>query len=232
MIKRLFEKYSLSIVFGFMGFVFGSVGVGFVIGGMSNQQQIETTQSIPLFTAAQLAEVVSGTPVSVEGRISERNESAFEGLVIYTEHQYRGTECDSDGDCREVWLETERVTPALWLDVAGDRVRLNNTDYALYYYPEIWQTTPELVEYETREYRGFRRGALVYVSGRVKTNDGVTIEAEFVSGGSRDDYVAARRAEVFFLLLFGLIFGGIGIAFLTTAFVTAVKKGSKTSRKS
>jgi hypothetical protein len=144
-------------------------------------------------------------------------------MVAYTEHQYHGVRCDDDdGDCEEVWAETERVTPALWLDLPDGRVRVGNTDYELFNPPEVWQTTPALIEYNTLEYRGFRMGNPVYVIGGVNTTDGISLNAQFVYGGSRQDYLLAQSQEVMVFLWMGGIFGGLGLIFLVVAIVTAM----------
>jgi hypothetical protein len=228
--SRWFEKHLISLVFGFIGVIFSLIGGGFLWGCFHTQQEIKTSEQIPLYTAAQLTDVSSNTRVAIEGRISEQNLSHFKGLVAYTARQYQGIECDDeddendDGDreCDEVWQEVERITPVLWLDLPDGRIRLENTDYELLDAPEVWQTTPRLIEYETLEYQGFRMGNPVFAIGKARTNDGVSLNADFLYGGDRQDYLASQTEEAKILLLMGIIFGGFGILFLSAAIVTAV----------
>ena len=227
---RWFEKHLISLIFGFIGAIFALIGGGFLWGHSHTQQEIKTSEQIPLYTVAQLADVPSSTRVAIEGRISEQNLSHFEGLVAYTARQYQGIECDDeddendDGDheCDEVWQEVERITPGLWLVLPDGRIRLENTDYELLGAPEVWQTTPQLIEYETLEYRGFRMGNPVFVIGEARTNDGVSLNADFLYGGSRQDYLLSQSNEATLFLWMGGIFAGIGILFLTVAIVAAV----------
>jgi hypothetical protein len=219
-----FERHLISLVFGFIGLAFTLLGGGFLWGYIQAQQKIEIVEQLPLYTTAQLTGLPADTLVAVEGRISEQNPLLFEGMVAYTQHQYQGVHCDDeDGDCEEVWAETERATPALWLDLPDGRVRVGNTDYELFNPPEVWQTTPALIEYNTLEYRGFRMGNPVYVIGEVNPTDGVSLNAQFVYGGSRQDYLLAQSQEVMIFLWMGGIFAGLGLIFLAVAIVIAVR---------
>jgi len=87
----------------------------------------------------------------------------------------------------------------------------------------MWQTTDDLIELETLEYRGFRMGSPVFTIGKVNRNDGVTVNIDFLYGGSRKDYLAHQTSEVIFFLLMGAVFGGIGIALIIGAIVAAVR---------
>ena len=222
--NRWFEKYSVSLILCFIGTIFALAGASFLRGSFNNQQKANLAKQTALVTAAQLADIPANTVVAIEGRISERNTS-HNGLVVYTILQYRGYECDDEdsSDCEEVWLQTERVTPALWLDAPDGRVKIGNNDYWAFNEPEIWQTTDELIKMETLEYRGFRRGSPVFTIGKVNTNDGVTLNIDFLFGGSREDYLAQQTSEVIFFLLMGAVFGGIGIALIIGAIVAAAR---------
>jgi hypothetical protein len=221
--SRWFEKHLVSLVFGFIGAVFVLLGGGFLWGYFYTQRETKTAEQIPLYTVAQLGRVPSDTLVAVEGRISERNTSQAEGLVVYTQHQYQGIHCDADDDCEEVWSEIERVTPALWLDLSDGRLRVGNTDYELLNPPEVWQTMPNLIEYSTLEYQGFRMGSPVYIIGELNTNDGISLNANFLYGGNRQDYLLGQSEQAVLFLWMGGIFAGLGLIFLTVTVVTAVR---------
>jgi hypothetical protein len=224
---RWFERHLVSLVFGFIGAVFVLLGGGFLWGYRYTQQETAIAEQIPLYTVAQLSQVSSGSLVAVEGRISERNTSYVEGLIAYTQHQYQGVHCDDDDDddddCEDVWREVERVTPALWLDLSDGRLRVGNTDYELLTPPEVWQTTPNLIEYSTLEYQGFRMGNPVYVIGELNTNDGVSLNANFLYGGNRQDYLSDQSEQAVLFLWMGVIFAGLGLIFLAVAVVMAVR---------
>ena len=219
-----FEKYLVSMVSGFIGIIFTLVGAGFLWGHSNTQNEIRLVEQIPLVTATRLMDMSSDTSVAIEGRVSERNTS-HNGLVVYTIFQYRGYECDDEdsNDCEEVWLQTERVTPALWLDLPDGRVRIGNNDYWAFHEPKKWQTTENLIEMETLEYRGFPIGSPVFVLGKVSKTDGVVLNADILFGGSRQDYLDSQTEEANVLLLMGVVFGGFGLLFITIAIGTAIR---------
>jgi hypothetical protein len=100
---------------------------------------------------------------------------------------------------------------------------VGNTDYKLLNPPEVWQTTPNLIEYSTVEYQGFRRGNPVYVIGELNTNDGMSLNANFLYGGHRQDYLLDQSEQAVIFLWMGGIFAGLGLIFLAVAVVTAVR---------
>jgi len=220
---RWFEKHLVSVVSCFIGIIFTLVGAGFLWGHSNTQNEIRLVEQIPLVTATRLTDMSSDTSVAIEGRVSERNTS-HNGLVIYTIFQYRGYECDDEdsNDCEEVWLQTERVTPALWLDLTDGRVRIGNNDYWAFHEPKKWQTTENLIEMETLEYRGFPIGSPVFVLGKVSKTDGVVLNADILSGGNRQDYLDSRVEEANTLLLMSIVFGGFGLLFIAIAIGTAI----------
>lgn len=223
--RHLFEKFFTTLVLGVIGLIFILFGAGFMRGYLNTQQETKLAEQIPLVMASQLMDLSSDTPVALEGRISERNTS-HNGVVVYTIFQYRGYECDEEdsNDCEEVWLQTERVTPAIWLDLPDGRVRVGNNDYWAYHEPRIWRSTgDDLVAFDTLEYRGFPMGSPVYAIGKVNTKDGVTVNIDFLYGGNREDYLLSQAADATLFLWMGVIFGGIGLALIIGTIVVAVK---------
>lgn len=215
---RWFHQHLGPLIFGVVGVVFLIVGVGLSWGSYATGQQAKAVASLPLVNAEQLSQLAAGQQVGVEGRISERNTAAYEGLVIYTARRFRGIECDRNSNdntrsnCKQVWDEVERVAPAIWLDVPGGRLRLANANYALYHPPEQWQNTPFPIEGRTLEYSGFRVGSPVFVSGTIDPA-GDALRADFLSGGDRAAYLAGEQQSAGILLIIGLIFGGLGLLF-------------------
>jgi hypothetical protein len=226
--RHWFEKHVVSLIFGFIGAIFALVGIGFLWGYLYTQQNIKSAQEIPLYSATRLADANADTIIAVEGRIGEQNPSYVEGLVAYTASQYQGIECDDESDdgdreCHEVWQETERKTPTLWLDLPDGRVRIDNTDYELINQPQSWQTTGNLIAYKTLEYQGFRRGNPVFVLGKVNKTDGIVLNADFISGGNRQDYLNSQVEEANVLLVLGVVFGGFGLLFILVAIGMAIR---------
>lgn len=220
------EKTILYGIFGFMGAIFTLIGAVFI--GISYNASAEAARvgAMTPLSVQQLANTPAGSEVIIEGRISERNTGLRDGLVALIERQYRGIECDDNDNrdsCHQVWTETQRATPALWLDITGGRLQISNSDYQLNNPPESWTTTPVLIEDETLEISGFRMGNPVFAAGQISAGDGVTLHADFIYGGTQADYVASQQSNVFGFFLFGAIFGGIGLVFVGVAIVLTKK---------
>jgi hypothetical protein len=223
--NKWFQKNLINLIFGFIGLAFALIGAGFVWGGIHTHRENRSVEELPLYAPAEFAAAPAGTQVSLEGRLSERNTGYIDGLVAYTARQFQGIECEEDSEgeetCHEVWRLIEQETPALWLDVAGEQVRIGNSDYQLRNEPEIWQTTATPIVQKTVEYRGFRRGNPVFTIGTLTKNDGVVISADFIYGGNREAYLDNQTNEANTLLVLGAVFGGFGLVFLMVAIVLA-----------
>ena len=216
------EKFLFCGIFGLMGVLFAGIGAAFFWGGITASAEADRVAALTPVPFEQLADLPPNTEIIIEGRISERNTGLIDGLVTFTEHEYQGVDCDDDGSCDQVWTETQRATPALWLDMPGGRLRLSNTDYQLYNPPISWQTTPELIEGRTLEYAGFRMGNPAFAAGNLSTDDGITLNAEFLFGGSRAEYIDYQEEDAFGLFMFGAIFGGVGLLLLAVGIILAV----------
>jgi len=213
--KRWLLQHMGPLIFGGVGLVFMAVGSGLLWGSGAAARQADEVAGWPLVTAAQWPQLAAGQTVAIEGRISERNPVAAEGLVAFVARQYLGVKCSNDNsnDCRPAWAEVQRVTPALWLDAPGGRVQLANTDYTLANPPEVRQTTPQLVAGQTVEYRGFRPGSPVFTGGVINQADGVTLRATFLAGGDRAAYLATQHGAADTLLTIGIVLAAFGLAF-------------------
>jgi hypothetical protein len=53
----------------------------------------------------------------------------------------------------------------------------------------------------------------------VNTNDGVTINIDYLYGGSRDDYLSSQNDAATFFLIMGAVFAGLGIVFIAGSIV-------------
>jgi hypothetical protein len=212
------QRHLFTLIFGVIGLIF--LAVGGLLGWFSLEakRQAEVYAARPLLTAAEIAAAPPGQEVMAEGRIGERNPVVFEELVTYQARQYQGQKCEHDNDnrtrCEDIWQELERVTPPLWLDVADGRLRVSNTDYTLAS-PPLTRLTPagNLVAGQTIQYRGFPIGSPVFVDGVIDPAEGGSVRAEFIFGGSRQEYVASQQDQSQTLVIIGLIFGGLGALF-------------------
>lgn len=202
------------IVIGVVGLAFFGVSVLMAMSAYGTGVEARQVEALPVITSATADALTTHAEVALEGRISERNTSLLNGVVAYVRYEYRGLDCDDDGNCDEKWAEDERNTPALWLDLPAGRLRLNNSDYRLENAPETWRTQARLIENQTREYTGFRMGSPVFAFGAVNRQDGVTLQADTLFGGTRAEYLASQRDSATVAWILAALFGFIGLGLL------------------
>lgn len=191
-------------IFTLVGLIF--VGVSLVIG-----QDMARVGGLPLVDATALANTPLGGEVLIEGRISARARPRFREFVAYVRDEYRGN--DSDGDAQ--WVEDERLTPQLLLELADGRVEIVNQDYRLEQPTTSWQES-DLLQWSqgsgegTKRYRGFAAGATVLAIGTAAQGDEFAgISATVLAGGTRSSYLAEQRT----LMLVMSVVGGLTAAF-------------------
>lgn len=176
-----------------------------------NQAAARVERLSPL-TAALLAESPVGQEGLIEGRVSERNPLHFRLFVAYIRQEYRGQDDDNDA----IWVEDERVTPALLLDLPGGRVQLANSDYSLQGKLVTWQSEPTLnwdswSGEGTKSYEGLERGNPVLAVGVVVEGaTGREFQAEWLYGGNRAAYIEEQRSSAEIARWVGLVFLLIG----------------------
>jgi hypothetical protein len=204
-----------------LGLIFIGVGAALRLFLMpSFNQAAERVESLPPLTAATLGQGPPGREGLLEGRISERNPTYFRAFVAYVRYEYQGK--DEDGN--DLWVEDERVTPALLLDLPGGRVQLANSNYALQGDLIQWQIEPTLTWDNfsgegTKSYRGVERGNAVVALGTVVEGAaGHLFRAEWLYRGARTAYIEGQRssAEIvgwvgFAFLLVGAVILGVGV---------------------
>jgi hypothetical protein len=186
-----------------------------------NQAAARVERLSPL-TSALLAESPVGQEGLIEGRVSERNPLHFRLFVAYVRYEYRGREDDNDNEVK--WVEDERVTPALLLDLPGGRVQLANGDYSLQGKLVTWQSEPTLnwdswSGEGTKSYEGLERGNPVVAIGTVVEGaTGREFRAEWLYGGNQAAYIEEQRtsAEIarwvgLVFLLIGAVIFGVGV---------------------
>jgi hypothetical protein len=217
---QLVQKHLMLVVFGAIGGVFLLVGLIFLGVGVSSQREAGHLAEVPVLDLADLGQAAAGIEVALEGKISERNPFELRPFVAYLSQRYDGERCrdepnDDDNrlECESIWTQTERVTPPLWLDLPGGRVRLTNTDYQIHYPPFTQQSTTELIKNETKSYQGFRIGDPVFAIGQVVSEaEGPALRARIVAGGNQQSYLANTRSEAnLFTWLGGLFAVGGGV---------------------
>lgn len=163
-------------------------------------------------TTATLAERPTGQESLLEGRVAEPNPTHFRLFVAYVRSEYRGRDDDDDA----IWVEDERVTPALLLDLPGGRVQLANSDYVLQGRLVEWQSEASLNwdssrQEGTKAYRGLERGNPVLALGSiVEGAAGREFQAEWLYQGSRATYLGDQQSSANIATWIGLAFLLIG----------------------
>lgn len=210
-----------------IGGLFLLVGAGLLALGRSQAQEIERAAAGPVLQSlTPLSQTSPGAVVMLQGKIAERNALLDQDFVAYVSSQYQGERCVTPtptrdnyvgvSSCESIWSATKRETPPLWLDLAGGRVQLSNTDYQLQNPPAVWQSTADLVENQTLRYEGFKIGAPVFTQGVVVSGGNPpTLQADFLFGGDSQAYFANQRRSNSVLFLLGTIFivaGAIALA--------------------
>ena len=204
-----------------VGSIFLIIGLPFAWVGSNLGQGADQVAALPVLNMARLNEGAVGQAGVLEGRLSERNPLQFQSFVTYIRREYQGKDCrtvvddddldDDDYECRETWVEDERVTPPLWLDLADGRARVANADYEIENRSVSWQSSAFLVENETKSYEGFKIGSPVFVKGKIiEDGEGAALAAEFVYGGDRASYLRSQRTAAGIFYWLGLAFSLIG----------------------
>ncbi len=210
------------LILGSIGGLFVLVGLGLLLQGRSQVQEIERVGASQIVrTLAQLSQIPPGGAAMLQGTISERNSLFEQDFAAYVRHQYQGEHCVTPTatrdnyrgatTCQPIWTEDKRETPRLWLDLSEGRVQLANTDYRLQNPTNAWQSTSSLIENRTVLYEGFKIGAPVFTQGSV-VMDGETpaLRAEFIFGGDSQTYLDTQRSSSNVLFLLGSIFMAVG----------------------
>ena len=205
----------IGLVMTAIGLIFFSVGLIFWFSSPGLYQELEQIEALPLLSAVQLADTRPGVEATIEGRAAERNELFDQGFVAYISRAYAGERCDTDDDgrrdCEPIWHERERITPALWLDSGGGRVRLANSNYAVENPPASWQSTEGLRSNETYRLEGFKINDPVFAIGRVVATDlGPALHASLIFGGTRQTYLHNKQSEADSIYRGSLVFTGVG----------------------
>lgn len=145
-----------------------------------------------------------GREALIEGALSPRNAASPDGLIIYTRSL---PEVESDGD--RVWREAERVLPPLLVDLPGGVVRVQE-GYSLD------GSFPTHVERTDERLSGAGAAAPVIAVGTlVEGPEGIELKADFVSFGTRDDYLERNRVGLLFSRIFGwTLLGGGALLFV------------------
>jgi hypothetical protein len=175
-------------------------------------------ERLPSISAAQLSQSAMGSEVLVEGRISDRSPSVFRSFVAYVrERHYLAP------DLSDEWrAEASKASP-LTVELPDGQARVTNTTYEVINPLAAW-IAPGTQTSNPMRYTGIEVGDPVVVVGRVaRTGQGASIHADIVIGGTRAEYLAARRGrESSSLVLSGA--AGLTVLVLCAAFYLARRR--------
>jgi hypothetical protein len=209
-----------NLILPLLGLLFAGLGLAiwWYFIPLFNQEAARIEPLTPL-TASTLAESPLGQEALIEGRVSERNPTQFRLFVAYVRYEYRG---DND-EGKSKWVEDERITPPLWLDLPGGRVQLANDNYPLHGQKVIWQSEPTLHwnisnSEGTKSYEGFERSNPILAGGVVVEGvEGRQFKAAWLYGGTRAGYIEDQYSSVTVVWWVGLAFIGVGAILLAIA---------------
>lgn len=199
------------MAFGSLFVVFGAV-FGF-FGARGAAEDAARAEQLTPISAAALADSPVGRAALAEGRISDRNPTQFRDFVAYLREEYHGTNDNGDPN----WTRDEEYTPPLLIEVGDGLLQVANQGYRLISAPITWQeqetpTWSSVSGSGTKRYRGFAAGSPVVMVGTVVAgSEGPELAIEFLAGGTRAEYIAARRGDATTLPLVGIGFGGLGL---------------------
>jgi hypothetical protein len=209
------KRWGLSLIFGLIGAL--TLLVGSIFGGFGANwlnDEAARLEALPVVSAVSFEDRPLGTEVLIEGMADPRTTTRFRSYVAYIREEYRGE--NDDGNA--IWFEDERITPALRIALADGEVQLIAGEYQLYQPLTAWQDSESLrwsgaVGTGTKRYRGIELGAPMIAVGKIVAgSEGPALQAAFIAGGNRADYLDDQRlgAAIFRWLGIGLaVFGGI-----------------------
>ena len=191
-------------------FVVGALLCGLVTLITNNQAADQVKKLQPIETAA-LMSTPPGTEVLIEAHVSDENRVLYEpdGLVAYV---LEGRSVWNEEDSWETgsWSELERATPPLLLELSGRVIEIENDDYELQNVTRI-ESGGQLGEPDSMRVRGVRAGEPVLVLGTVLGGKEVgRIEAEFIAGGTRADYISGQRSAGWIMAAASLVVALLG----------------------
>jgi hypothetical protein len=178
--RVIFNPFVLVVV-GLVLFVLGA-GLGFdVRASMLQARRIEQ--------AAHLGGASPGRLAWVEGKIGGQTPVIYRDFVSFVREAYQSCGRSS------CWVEVARQTPALTIEQPDGRVfEIANDDYALESTALTVEEAGPTAFKGAVQSRGFAIGTTIVAVGTAKERSGtLALDAEFVSGGTRDQYIDDMR---------------------------------------
>jgi hypothetical protein len=190
-----------------MGIIFLIVGliVGLGLPWFISQDSARVS-AIAVSNLASLNQQQPGSEVVFEAQISPASEEQFDDYVAY--RQERQERVRRDGRYQTEWRNELSVTPPLKVELDNETILITNDTYNL----GTLQNQREVrINNEPRRISGIRQNDPVVVIGKLRSNnDGITVEAEVVSVGTKSDYLEGQNTAWWIAVLLGSVFSLVG----------------------
>lgn len=190
-----------------MGIIFLIVGliVGLGLPWFISQDSARVS-AIAVSNLASLNQQQPGSEVVFEAQISPASEEQFDDYVAY--RQERQERVRRDGKYQTEWRNELSVTPPLKVELDNETILITNDTYNL----GTLQNQREVrINNEPRRISGIRQNDPVVVIGKLRSNnDGITVEAEVVSVGTKSDYLEGQNTAWWIAVLLGSVFSLVG----------------------
>jgi hypothetical protein len=190
----------VGIIFLIVGLIVG-LGLPWFI-----SQDSARVSAIAVSNLASLNQQQPGSEVVFEAQISPASEEQFDDYVAY--RQERQERVRRDGRYQTEWRNELSVTPPLKVELDNETILITNDTYNL----GTLQNQREVrINNEPRRISGIRQNDPVVVIGKLRSNnDGITVEAEVVSVGTKSDYLEGQNTAWWIAVLLGSVFSLVG----------------------
>lgn len=162
--------------------------------------------AIAVSDLSSLSQQPLGSEVIFEGQISPASKEQYDDYVAY--RQERQERVRRDGKYQTEWRSELSVTPPLKVELENETIQITNDTYNL----GTLQNQREVrINNEPRRISGIRQNDPVVVIGKLRSNnDGILVEAEVVSVGTKADYLAGQNNAWWIAVILGSLFTVVG----------------------
>lgn len=195
-------------------FILLVVGIIFLIAGLIVglglpwfiSQDTARVSAIPVADLSTLSQQQPGSEIVIEAQVSPASKKQFEDFVAY--RQERQERVRRDGRYHTEWRNELSVTPPLKVELDNETIQITNDSYNL---GGLQDQREVRINNELRRISGIRQNDPVVVIGKLRSNnDGIAIEAEVVSVGTKTDYLQDQNTAWWITVVLGWLFIVVG----------------------
>ncbi len=190
-----------------IGFIFLIAGliVGLGVPWFISQDSARVL-ALPVSDLASLSQQEPGSEVVIEARISPESKKQFDDYVAY--RQERQERVRRDGRYRTEWRTELTVTPPLKVELENETIQIRNDTYN---FGELQNQREVRINNELHRISGIRHNDSVVVIGKLRSNnDGIVIDADVVSVGTKSDYLDSQNEAWWIMVILGWLFIIVG----------------------